>query len=260
MSASPAIRHTTTAAVAAVGLIAAVVSYSHMQQLGYHHGESWRSYLIPISIDGLMAAASMVLLTRRRSGLPASPLAWVALVLGGIASLSANMADAQPNATAILYAGWAPLGFLLAFELLLQQRRAEGSEETQQSTDGAALTTEDLAEIEAATDHSCDPAVWVARDPAPTPIPTSPEPIETALSPGGLTDEALTRAIQEWAAQEGSVPSREKIRQRYRVGTKRAERVRSVVLILSTDRGQTSPMTPSSDPRPTLHAVAAGSR
>jgi hypothetical protein len=135
--ASPAIRHTTTAAVAAVGLIAAVVSYSHMQQLGYHHGESWRSYLIPISIDGLMAAASMVLLTRRRSGLPASPLAWVALVLGGIASLSANMADAQPNATAILYAGWAPLGFLLAFELLLQQRRAEGSEEAENTQDEA---------------------------------------------------------------------------------------------------------------------------
>jgi hypothetical protein len=62
-SASPAIRHTTTAAAAAVGLIAAVVSYSHMQQLGNHHGEEWRSYLIPISIDGLMAAASMVLLT-----------------------------------------------------------------------------------------------------------------------------------------------------------------------------------------------------
>lgn len=37
------------------------------------------------------------------------------------------MADAQPNATAILYAGWAPLGFLLVFELLLQQRRAEVS-------------------------------------------------------------------------------------------------------------------------------------
>ncbi|MGH3572558.1 MAG: DUF2637 domain-containing protein [Pseudonocardiaceae bacterium] len=69
-AASPAVRHTTTAAVAAVGLIAAIVSYSHMQQLGDHHGEAWRSWLVPISIDGLMAAASMVLLTRRRSGLP----------------------------------------------------------------------------------------------------------------------------------------------------------------------------------------------
>ena len=73
-TASAAIRHTTTAAVAGIGLIAAIVSYSHMQQLGLHHREAWRSFLIPLSIDGLMAAASMVLLTRRRNGLPTSPL------------------------------------------------------------------------------------------------------------------------------------------------------------------------------------------
>ena len=58
-TASPVIRPTTTAAVAGVGLIAAIVSYSHMQQLGLHHGKAWRSFLIPLNIDGLMAAASM---------------------------------------------------------------------------------------------------------------------------------------------------------------------------------------------------------
>jgi small neutral amino acid transporter SnatA (MarC family) len=62
-TASPAIRHTTTPALAGVGLITAIVSYSHMQQLGLHHGRAWRSFLIPLSIDGLMAAASMVLLS-----------------------------------------------------------------------------------------------------------------------------------------------------------------------------------------------------
>lgn len=36
----------------------------------------------PLSIDGLVVAASMVLLTRRRSGLPTSRLAWTAL--GGV--------------------------------------------------------------------------------------------------------------------------------------------------------------------------------
>ena len=186
--ASPAIRHTTTAAVAAVGLIAAVVSYSHMQQLGYHHGESWRSYLIPISIDGLMAAASMVLLTRRRSGLSASPLAWVALVLGGIASLSANMADAQPNATAILYAGWAPLGFLLAFELLLQQRRAEAAEATQ---DGAGS---------AVPIQPAEPALPIVplTPISPTPertIPASQDVSQTALEPSQASLRAVPQSV-----------------------------------------------------------------
>jgi predicted GIY-YIG superfamily endonuclease len=118
------------------------------------------------------------------------------------------------------------------------------------------------------TDQACDPdqrrAVWVALDPAPTPIPTTrraPVPVEDALSPGGLTDGALTRAIQEWADQEGSVPSRDKIRQRYRVGTKRADRIRSAVLT----RGLTPPKIPDSTQgsdlqRTPLHAVTAGSR
>lgn len=170
-TASPAVRHTTTAAVAAVGLIAAIVSYSHMQQLGEHHGEAWRSWLIPISIDGLMAAASMVLLTRRRSGLPASPLAWVALALGAVASLAANMADAQPDLTAILYAGWAPLGFLLAFELLLQQRRAEAASPVAEPASVIDGLRAELAQVR------CDLATALARQPESSPA------VEVASSP-----------------------------------------------------------------------------
>lgn len=123
--ASPAVRHITTGSVVAVAGVAALVSYSHMQQLAAGAGEAWRSWLIPISIDGLVVAASMVLLTRRRAGVAGGPLAWGALVVGVLASLAANMADARPEVTAVLVAGWAPVAFAIAFELLLQQRRAE---------------------------------------------------------------------------------------------------------------------------------------
>jgi hypothetical protein len=120
------LRHVTTAAVLAVGVVAAIVSYSHMVNLGLSPqvGEGWRSWLIPISIDGLIVAASMVLVTRRRAGLPASRLAWGALGVGVTASLGANMADASGSVTSILYAGWAPVALAVGFELLLIQRRA----------------------------------------------------------------------------------------------------------------------------------------
>ncbi|MGH3709745.1 MAG: DUF2637 domain-containing protein, partial [Pseudonocardiaceae bacterium] len=104
-------------------VIAAVVSYSHMQQLADRAGEAWRSWLIPLSIDGLVVAASMVLLTRRRTGLPAGLLAWATLGGGVLASLAANMADARPGLTAVLVAGWPAAAFAAGFELLLQQRR-----------------------------------------------------------------------------------------------------------------------------------------
>ncbi|MGH3977310.1 MAG: DUF2637 domain-containing protein, partial [Pseudonocardiaceae bacterium] len=122
---SPAVRVITVVAVVVVAVIAAVVSYSHMQQLADRAGEAWRSWLIPLSIDGLVVAASMVLLTRRRRGMPGGRLAWSALGGGVLASLAANMADARPEITAVLVAGWPAAAFAVAFELLLQQRRAE---------------------------------------------------------------------------------------------------------------------------------------
>jgi hypothetical protein len=122
---SSSVRATTVCGVVVVAVIAAVVSYSHMQQLAVSAGEDWRSWLIPLSIDGLVVAASMVLLTRRRTGLPGGPLAWGALGAGVMASLAANMADARPDITAVLVAGWPAAAFAVAFELLLQQRRAE---------------------------------------------------------------------------------------------------------------------------------------
>lgn len=249
--ASPTIRHTTTAAVAAVGLIAAVVSYSHMQQLGYHHGESWRSYLIPISIDGLMAAASMVLLTRRRSGLPASPLAWVALVLGGIASLSANMADAQPNATAILYAGWAPLGFLLAFELLLQQRRAEGSEEASVAAEGTTDGAGSVVPIQPA--EPAFPIVAPVRQepvvvapPAPVAVRQEPAtkpariaPRRRATKPAATAEDRRAWVRQELAA--GRTPTGAELEKRFGPPRNGARIVKEVV----------------AESRPALRAVVA---
>ncbi len=106
-----------------VAAIAFVVSYSHMQELAYEHGERWRSYLIPISADGLIIIGSMVLINRRRKRQPTSVMAWVALVLGVLASLAANARGANPNPTAIIIAAWAPIAFGIGFDLMLQQLR-----------------------------------------------------------------------------------------------------------------------------------------
>ena len=51
--------------------VAAVASYVHMHELATEAGEGWRAHLIPLSVDGLLVAASMVMLVRRRAGLRA---------------------------------------------------------------------------------------------------------------------------------------------------------------------------------------------
>ena len=103
-------------------LVAAVASYDHQRALAELAGEGWRAWLIPVSVDGLVVAASMTMLVRRRVGLPAGALAWASLLAGIGASLAANVAAADPTAVGRVVAAWPPVALLLAWELLMQVR------------------------------------------------------------------------------------------------------------------------------------------
>ncbi|GAA3732372.1 hypothetical protein HDA32_000576 [Spinactinospora alkalitolerans] len=66
-----------------LAVIAAVVSYSHMFELAQRHGEpQWRAALFPLSVDGMIVASSMALLTDARHGRRGGALPWTLLVLG----------------------------------------------------------------------------------------------------------------------------------------------------------------------------------
>jgi Protein of unknown function (DUF2637) len=89
--------------------------------------EGWRAWLRPVSVDGLIVAASMSMLVRRRAGMPAGALAWTSLLAGIGASLAANVAAAEPTMVGRIVAAWPPVALLLAWELLMQVRApAEG--------------------------------------------------------------------------------------------------------------------------------------
>jgi peptidoglycan/LPS O-acetylase OafA/YrhL len=113
--------------VVVVALVAAVMSYSHMQALAERAGEGWRSYLLPLAVDGLILAASMTMLVRHRMCKPAGALAWCSMLAGIVASLAANVAAAEPTLIGRLVAAVPPVALLLASELLMRQiRNARG--------------------------------------------------------------------------------------------------------------------------------------
>jgi hypothetical protein len=88
-----AIRWSTAAAVIGVAVVAAVVSYEHAYALVHAHGETgWTAHLIPLTVDGLIWASSMVMLDSVRRGVPVPPLARWLLGLGIAATLAANVA------------------------------------------------------------------------------------------------------------------------------------------------------------------------
>jgi Protein of unknown function (DUF2637) len=84
------IRITTALAVATV---AAVISYRHAYELVRSHGESGlTARLVPFTVDGLILAASMLLLDASRRNHPAPPLARWCLGAGIVATIGANLA------------------------------------------------------------------------------------------------------------------------------------------------------------------------
>lgn len=115
-------RAVTAAAVLVVAVTAAVTSFSHQHTLALAAGETeTAALLLPLSVDGLTLAASLVLLDARRSGRAAGALPWLALGLGVLASLTANVAAAEPTITGRVVAAWPPVALALSFELLLRQ-------------------------------------------------------------------------------------------------------------------------------------------
>jgi Protein of unknown function (DUF2637) len=90
------IRRTTIGCVGMLALIAGTVLYLHMHLLVELHGRpGWVAALTPLSVDGMIVAASTTLLAESRSGGRGRFLPWALLV----ASLAANVAVAEPTAT-----------------------------------------------------------------------------------------------------------------------------------------------------------------
>ena len=117
-------RRTTTASVLLLAGIAAVVSYSHMHALALQHGEgAWASALIPLSCDGMIIASSMALLSESRLGGRGGVLPWALLIIGALASLSANIAVAEPTVIGRVIAAWPSFALTCSYELLMRQIR-----------------------------------------------------------------------------------------------------------------------------------------
>jgi hypothetical protein len=115
------IRITTALAVAAVAAVAAVISYRHAYELVSTHGETGlTARLIPFTVDGLILAASMLLLDASRRNQAAPPLAQWCLGAGIAATVGANLAHGIGHGLiGALVSAWPALALAGSFELLM---------------------------------------------------------------------------------------------------------------------------------------------
>jgi hypothetical protein len=115
------IRITTALAVAAVAAVAAVISYRHAYELVSTHGETGlTARLIPFTVDGLILAASMLLLDASRRNQAAPALAQWCLGAGIAATIGANLAHGIGHGLiGALVSAWPALALAGSFELLM---------------------------------------------------------------------------------------------------------------------------------------------
>src|SRR5262249_50460061 len=97
---------------------------AHAHMLVAEHGQpGWVAALTPLSVDGMIVAASTTLLADSRSGRTGGALPWALLVAGSVASLAANVAVAEPSRVGRLIAAWPSFALTASFELLTGQVR-----------------------------------------------------------------------------------------------------------------------------------------
>lgn len=141
------IRITTALAVVAVAGVAAIISYQHAYELVSSHGETGATaHLLPFTVDGLIWAASMVVLDGSRRNHPVPRLALWSLGVGIVATVGANLAHGLSHGLiGALVSAWPALALVGSFELLMllvrkhRQADAEGSADTVARQDAPTL-------------------------------------------------------------------------------------------------------------------------
>jgi Protein of unknown function (DUF2637) len=116
------IKGTTALAVVAVASVAAIISYQHAYELVRTHGESGlTARLLPFTVDGLIWAASMVVLDASRRNQRVPRLALWSLGAGIMATVGANLAHGLGHGPiGALVSAWPALALVGSFELLMQ--------------------------------------------------------------------------------------------------------------------------------------------
>ena len=222
-----------------VAVSAAVISYSHVMELARRSGETeMATWLLPLSIDGAIAAAVAVILADSRAGRRPRGLTWLLLALGLAASLAANIASAQPTVTARAVAAWPPLALAVGVEVLagLARRTSTSPSQARRSPTAQPVRTGPGhtrpgrgRAVHNSPASQPRRAVQTGQQPEqsdPQPVRSAPDHTRPAgAGQSGSGDDAAVARIRELDRVAGKPVSRQTIRAELGCGASRADRL-----------------------------------
>ncbi|WP_204075487.1 DUF2637 domain-containing protein [Planotetraspora phitsanulokensis] len=157
------IRVSMTVVVLGVAAVAGWVSYWHAVAVIERYGaeDELSAHLVPVTVDGMIYASSMVLLWCARYQLKVPALARWALALGIAATLAANVLHGiERGALAAALAAWPAIALVIAYELTMWVIRSgrEVSERVAVAVEESVAATRPLAVPDAVDDVSAPQA------------------------------------------------------------------------------------------------------
>lgn len=165
MDADKLVRRTSYTAVFAVASVAGLLSYWHAVTVVGKHGQPGvYGHLYPATIDGLLIAASMVLLDAARNHEKPHWLAWLLAAGGTFMTLGANVLDGiEYGFLGSVIAAWPALALVGAYEMIMilirnAARRASEKADIALPSEGMRLTPREVEQIERALDAEPKPA------------------------------------------------------------------------------------------------------
>jgi Protein of unknown function (DUF2637) len=155
------IKITTALAVIAVATVAAIISYQHAYELVRSHGETGTTArLLPFTVDGLIWAASMVILDASRRRQPVPRLAAWSLGIAITATIGANLAHGLGHGPiGALVSAWPALALVGSYELLMMLIRTEQGTSERRDFEAAENHAAPVAERDAPPAQAHAPTV-----------------------------------------------------------------------------------------------------
>jgi hypothetical protein len=216
-------------AVLAVAVIAAIVSFSHIEALALAHGQPLvAARLLPLSVDGLLVASSLTLLAEARARRDAPAMARTGLVLGVIATVLANVAfGARFGIVGAVISAWPAVSFIVATEIIVGQMRRAGATPAPE----AVSATVSGVRADVTENVPVDIPVNAPAGVPPSTLHTAPVRRAPTVSAARARRAPVSKpkaAERVFAAElaAGTLPSVRSIKTTLRVGTPRAQEIR----------------------------------
>lgn len=153
---------------------AAVLSFSGLTEIAMQSGISKKlAWLLPVSIDGSILAASLTILSGTLRGEKRLVFPWFVTAVGVILSVAGNaLSSSVSGVVASTVHGIAPIGLLLSIELLFRQLRRSYQARIQAATVAQEAAERKAALLERQAMRAAQKAIPRARKPAASAIPS----------------------------------------------------------------------------------------